>query len=151
MIECRRHNANVQDKPNKLFDDASKYAGPKARSAWNIYLVTVRRTENLKTLTLGELFGILSAYQMELDVQESKTSHVSSGSAALYAPINNLPYQSCQPIYHPTSTPTVTFPETSILLNTHSNPLSNPTPLPTSGQGAFMAEETNTSICVRKI
>ncbi|KAD6453879.1 hypothetical protein E3N88_08585 [Mikania micrantha] len=42
----------------------------------------------------GELFGILSAYQMELDAQESKVSHLPSGSAALYAPINNPPYQS---------------------------------------------------------
>ncbi|KAD3337658.1 hypothetical protein E3N88_33178 [Mikania micrantha] len=80
--------------------------------AWNIYSVTIRRTENLKTLTLGELFGILSAYQMELDAQESKVSHLPSGSAALYAPINNPPYQSYQPLYHSTSTPTVTFPET---------------------------------------
>ncbi|KAD3068043.1 hypothetical protein E3N88_35923 [Mikania micrantha] len=107
--------------------------------AWNIYSVTIRRTENLKTLTLGELFGILSAYQMELDAQESKVSHLPSGSAALYAPINNPPYQSYQPLYHPTSTPTVTFPETP----NSSNPVSNPTPLLTSGQGAFMAEETN--------
>ncbi|KAD5961723.1 hypothetical protein E3N88_13196 [Mikania micrantha] len=60
--------------------------------AWNIYSVTIRRTENLKTLTLGELFGILSAYQMELDVQESKVFHSPSGSAALHAPINNSPY-----------------------------------------------------------
>ncbi|KAD7478330.1 hypothetical protein E3N88_01466 [Mikania micrantha] len=111
--------------------------------AWNIYSVTIRRTENLKTLTLGELFGILSAYQMELDVQESKVSHLSSGSAALYAPINNPSYQNYQPIYHPSSTSTVTFPETSIPSNTHSSPISNPTSLPTSGQGAFMAEETN--------
>ncbi|KAD4180043.1 hypothetical protein E3N88_28634 [Mikania micrantha] len=111
--------------------------------AWNIYSVTIRRTENLKTLTLGELFGILSAYQMELDAQESKVSHISSSSAALYAPINNPPYQNYQPIDHPTSTPIVTFPETLNASNTHSNPISNPTPLPTSGQGAFMAEETN--------
>ncbi|KAD4982909.1 hypothetical protein E3N88_19580 [Mikania micrantha] len=107
--------------------------------AWNIYSVTIRRTENLKTLTLGELFGILSAYQMELDAQESKVSHLPSGSAALYAPINNPPYQSYQPLYHSTSTPTVTFPETP----NSSNLVSNPTPLLTSGQGAFMAEETN--------
>ncbi|KAD3066376.1 hypothetical protein E3N88_34256 [Mikania micrantha] len=107
--------------------------------AWNIYSVTIRRTENLKTLTLGELFGILSAYQMELDAQESKVSHSPSGSAALYAPINNPPYQSYQPLYHSTSTPTVTFPETP----NSSNLVSNPTPLLTSGQGAFMAEETN--------
>ncbi|KAD2392814.1 hypothetical protein E3N88_39791 [Mikania micrantha] len=46
-------------------------------------------------------------------------------------------------IYHPTSLPTVTFPETSTPSNTHSNPLSNPTPLLTSWQGAFMVEETN--------
>ncbi|KAD4178673.1 hypothetical protein E3N88_27264 [Mikania micrantha] len=107
--------------------------------AWNIYSVTIRRTENLKTLTLGELFGILSAYQMELDAQESKVSHSPSGSAALYAPINNPPYQSYQPLYHSTSTPTVTFPETP----NSSNLASNPTPLLTSGQGDFMAEETN--------
>ncbi|KAD5961365.1 hypothetical protein E3N88_12838 [Mikania micrantha] len=75
--------------------------------AWNIYSVTIRRTENLKTLTLGELFGILSAYQMELDAQESKVSHLPSGSAALYAPINNPPYQNYQPLYHSTSTPTI--------------------------------------------
>ncbi|KAD6453313.1 hypothetical protein E3N88_08018 [Mikania micrantha] len=80
---------------------------------------------------------------MELDAQESKVSHISSGSAALYAPINNPPYQIYQPSYHPTSTPTVTFPDTPNSSNTHSNPVSNPTPLPTSGQGAFMAEETN--------
>ncbi|KAD4585951.1 hypothetical protein E3N88_23552 [Mikania micrantha] len=111
--------------------------------AWNIYSVTIRRTENLKTLTLGELFGILRAYQMELDAQESKVSHLPSGSAALYAPINNPPYQSFQPIYHPTSIPNVTLPETLTPSNSHPNHLSNPTSLPTSGQGAFMAEETN--------
>ncbi|KAD7478935.1 hypothetical protein E3N88_02071 [Mikania micrantha] len=111
--------------------------------AWNIYSVTIRRTENLKTLTLGELFGILSAYQMELDAQEPKTSYVSSGSAALHAPINNPPYQSYQPIYHPTSTPIVTFPETPTPSTTHTNPFSSSTPLLTSGQGALLAEETN--------
>ncbi|KAD6455054.1 hypothetical protein E3N88_09760 [Mikania micrantha] len=110
---------------------------------WNIYSVTIRRKENLKTLTLGELFGILSAYQMELDAQESKVSHLPSGSAALYSPINNSPYQSFQPIYHPTSIPNVTLPETLTSSNSLPNHLSNPTSLPTSGQGAFMAEETN--------
>ncbi|KAD7476908.1 hypothetical protein E3N88_00044 [Mikania micrantha] len=85
----------------------------------------------------------LNKHDTENDAQESKTSHISSGSADLYAPINNPPYQSYQPIYHPTSTPTVTFPETPSSSNTHSNPISNPTSLPTSGQGAFMAEETN--------
>ncbi|KAD3336673.1 hypothetical protein E3N88_32192 [Mikania micrantha] len=34
--------------------------------AWNIYSVAIRRTENLRTLKLSELFGILSAYQMEI-------------------------------------------------------------------------------------
>ncbi|KAD4585173.1 hypothetical protein E3N88_22774 [Mikania micrantha] len=111
--------------------------------AWNIYYVAIRRTENLRTLKLGELFGILSAYQMEIDAQEPKPSHITSGSAALYAPINNSPYQSYQPIYHPTSTPIVTFPETPTPSTTHSNPFSNSTPLLTSRQGAFMAEETN--------
>ncbi|KAD7477947.1 hypothetical protein E3N88_01083 [Mikania micrantha] len=111
--------------------------------AWNIYSVTIRRTENLKTLTLGELFGILSAYQMELDVQESKAFHSPSGSAALHAPINNSPYQSFQPIYHPTSIPNVTLPETLTSSNSLPNHLSNPTSLPTSGQGALVTEETN--------
>ncbi|KAD6453354.1 hypothetical protein E3N88_08059 [Mikania micrantha] len=105
--------------------------------AWNIYFVTIRRTENLKTLTLGELFGIFSAYQMELDAQESKISHSSFGSAALYAPINNPSYQNYQPIYHPSSTPNITFPKTSTQSNSH------PNTLPTTGQGAFLAEETN--------
>ncbi|KAD5961135.1 hypothetical protein E3N88_12608 [Mikania micrantha] len=111
--------------------------------AWNIYSVAIRRTENLRTLKLSELFGILRAYQMEIDAQEPKSSHVTSGSAALYAPINNPSYQSYQPIYHPTSTPIVSFPETPTPTPTHTNPFSNPTPLLTSGQGAFMAEETN--------
>ncbi|KAD6454320.1 hypothetical protein E3N88_09026 [Mikania micrantha] len=111
--------------------------------AWNIYYVAIRRTENLRTLKLGELFGILSAYQMEIDAQEPKPSHITSGSAALYAPINNSSYQSYQPIYHPTSTPIITFPETPTPSTIHTNPFSNPTPLLTSGQGAFMAEETN--------
>ncbi|KAD6119379.1 hypothetical protein E3N88_10650 [Mikania micrantha] len=53
------------------------------------------------------------------------------------------PYQSYQPIYRPTSTPIVSFPETPTPSTTHTNPFSNPTPLVTSGQGAFMAEETN--------
>ncbi|KAD6454721.1 hypothetical protein E3N88_09427 [Mikania micrantha] len=111
--------------------------------AWNIYSVTIRRTENLKTLTLGELFGILSAYQMELDAQESKVFHSPSGSAALHAPINNPPYQNHQSINHPTFTPAVTYTETSTSSNTYTNPLTNPIPLLASGQGAFMAEETN--------
>ncbi|KAD6454053.1 hypothetical protein E3N88_08759 [Mikania micrantha] len=38
--------------------------------AWNIYSVAIRRTENLRTSKLGELFGILSAYQMDIDAQE---------------------------------------------------------------------------------
>ncbi|KAD7477569.1 hypothetical protein E3N88_00705 [Mikania micrantha] len=66
-----------------------------------------------------------------------------STKAALYALINNPPYQSFQPIYHPTSIPNVTLPETLTPSNSHPNHLSNPTSLPTSGQGAFMAEETN--------
>ncbi|KAD4586507.1 hypothetical protein E3N88_24108 [Mikania micrantha] len=57
--------------------------------AWNIYSMAIRRTENLRNLKLSERFGILSAYQMEIDAQEPKSSHVTSGSAALYAPINN--------------------------------------------------------------
>ncbi|KAD5507725.1 hypothetical protein E3N88_15428 [Mikania micrantha] len=111
--------------------------------AWNIYSVAIRRTENLRTLKLEELFGILSAYEMEIDAHEPKPSHIPSGSASLYAPINNPPYQSYQPIYHPTSTPIVTFPKTPTPSTTHSNPFSNSTPLLTTGQGAFMAEETN--------
>ncbi|KAD5960508.1 hypothetical protein E3N88_11980 [Mikania micrantha] len=82
-------------------------------------------------------------YSMEIDAHEPKPTHITSGSAALYAPINNSPYQSYQPIYHPTSTPNVTFPEIPTPSTTHTNPFSNPTPLLTSGQGAFMAEETN--------
>ena len=111
--------------------------------AWNTYSMAIRRTENLRTLKLSELFGILSAYQMEIDAHEPKSSHVTSGLVALYAPINNPSYQSYQPIYHPTSTPIVIFPETPTPTTTHTNPFSNPTPLLTSGQGAFMAEETN--------
>ncbi|KAD5961007.1 hypothetical protein E3N88_12480 [Mikania micrantha] len=111
--------------------------------AWNIYSVAIRRIENLRTLKLSELFGMLGAYQMEIDAQEPKPTHATPGSAALYAPINNSPYQSYQPVYHPTSTPIVSFPETSTPSTTHTNPFSNPTPPLTSGQGAFMAEKTN--------
>ncbi|KAD5960963.1 hypothetical protein E3N88_12436 [Mikania micrantha] len=105
----------------------------------------IRRTENLRTLKLNELFGILSAYQMEIDAQEPKSTHATLGSAALYAPINNPSYQSYQPIYHTTSTPIVSFPETPTQTpsTTHTNPFSNLTLLITYGQAAFMAEETN--------
>ncbi|KAD6455179.1 hypothetical protein E3N88_09885 [Mikania micrantha] len=61
--------------------------------AWNIYSVAIRRTENLRTLKLSELFDILSAYQMEIDAQEPKPTHATFGSAALYAPIKHSPYQ----------------------------------------------------------
>ncbi|KAD5508200.1 hypothetical protein E3N88_15903 [Mikania micrantha] len=111
--------------------------------AWNIYSVAIRRAENLRTLKLSELFGILSAYQMEIDAQEPKSLHVKSGSAAIYAPINIPPYQSYPPIYHPTSTPLATFNETSTQSSTHLNSFTNPSPPLTSGQGALMAEETN--------
>ncbi|KAD4982147.1 hypothetical protein E3N88_18818 [Mikania micrantha] len=112
--------------------------------AWNIYSITIRRTENLRTLKLGELFGILSAYQMEIDAQEPKqSSSVPLGSAALYAPIHNAPFQSYQHIYHSNSTPIITFLETPTPSSSYSNPFSSTTPLLTSSQGAFMAEETN--------
>ncbi|KAD7477819.1 hypothetical protein E3N88_00955 [Mikania micrantha] len=111
--------------------------------SWNIYSVAIRRTENLRTLKLRELFGILSAYQMEIDAQEPRPSSVPSGLADLYAPIHNPSYQNYQPIYHFTSTPIVTFPETPTPSTSHSNPFTNSTPLLTSSQGAFMAEETS--------
>ncbi|KAD3640458.1 hypothetical protein E3N88_29681 [Mikania micrantha] len=101
------------------------------------------RTENLRTLKPGELFGILSAYQMEIDAQEPKSTSVPSSSAALYAPIHNPPFQNYHPIYHSNSTPIITFPETPTLSISHLNPFASSTPLLTSSQGAFMAEETN--------
>ncbi|KAD6454887.1 hypothetical protein E3N88_09593 [Mikania micrantha] len=48
-----------------------------------------------------------------------------------------------QPIYHSNSTPIITFPETPTPSTSHSNPFSSSTPLLTSGQGAFMVEDTN--------
>ncbi|KAD5507432.1 hypothetical protein E3N88_15135 [Mikania micrantha] len=86
---------------------------------------------------------IRNAYQMEIDAQESKPTHATLGSVALYAPINHSSYQSYQPIYHSISTPNVTFPETPTPLTTHTNTFTNPTPPLTSGEGALMAEETN--------
>ncbi|KAD1066237.1 hypothetical protein E3N88_43340 [Mikania micrantha] len=95
----------------------------------------------MRTLKLGELFGILSAYQMEIDAQEPRPTSVPSGSAALYAPIYYSPFQNY--LYHSNSSPIITFLETPTTSTTHSNPFSSSTPLITSSQGAFMAEETN--------
>ncbi|KAD4385314.1 hypothetical protein E3N88_25482 [Mikania micrantha] len=114
---------------------------------WNIYPVTIRRTENLKTLTLGELFGILSAYQMEIDLQESKPSAAfPSGSAALYVPTQNSSFQGYQPVFHSTalpSQPNTTYPKTSTPSSSNTIPFTQSVSLVTSGPGALLAEETN--------
>ncbi|KAD4585369.1 hypothetical protein E3N88_22970 [Mikania micrantha] len=91
--------------------------------AWNIYFVTIQRIEDFRTLKLGEFLGILSAYQMEIDAQESKqTTYVPHGSTPLYAPIHNPPFQNYQLIHQLNSTPIITFPETQTPSTSHSNP-----------------------------
>ncbi|KAD4585519.1 hypothetical protein E3N88_23120 [Mikania micrantha] len=91
-----------------------------------------------------QLVDELMAAGVKMENQdEPRHSSVPSGSAALYAPIHNSPYQNYQPIYHSTFTPIVTFLETPTPSTSHSNQFSKSIPLLTSGQGAFMAEETN--------
>ncbi|KAL8232054.1 hypothetical protein R6Q57_001832 [Mikania cordata] len=62
---------------------------------WNIYFINSRRTENLRTLKLGELFGILNAYQIEIDFQQEAkpSSSAPSRSTKLYASIHNSIFQ----------------------------------------------------------
>ncbi|KAD4586252.1 hypothetical protein E3N88_23853 [Mikania micrantha] len=101
--------------------------------------------ENKKDMLKQKFENLCQENNEKMASQYLRPSSVPSGSAALYAPIHNPSYQNYQPIYHSTSTPIVTFPETPTPSTSHSNPFTNSTPLLTSIQGAFMAEETSYS------
>ncbi|KAK9053707.1 hypothetical protein SSX86_024781 [Deinandra increscens subsp. villosa] len=43
-------------------------------SMWTVYTVSIRECKNLKKMRLSELHGILSAYEMELDLKQNSSS-----------------------------------------------------------------------------
>ncbi|KAD5802825.1 hypothetical protein E3N88_14185 [Mikania micrantha] len=145
-IESRNPSRYAESIWDSLGDPRSQGKNPKHPSPTCTCEKLLTTIPGAPKSCLGFILAFLnlqSAYQMEIDAQEPRPSSVPSGSTALYAPIHNPPYQNYQPIYHSTSTPIVTFPETSTPSTSYSNPFTNTTPLLTSSQGAFMAEETN--------
>ncbi|KAI3762235.1 hypothetical protein L1987_52660 [Smallanthus sonchifolius] len=51
-------------------------------SCWTLYTVSIRRTENLKTLQMTELYGMLKTYELEMIQAKERNSGHSSASSS---------------------------------------------------------------------
>ncbi|KAI3732650.1 hypothetical protein L1987_63857 [Smallanthus sonchifolius] len=51
-------------------------------SCWTLYTVSIRRTENLKTLQMTELFGMLKTYELEMIQAKERSSSYQTASSS---------------------------------------------------------------------
>ncbi|KAI3713305.1 hypothetical protein L1987_71880 [Smallanthus sonchifolius] len=51
-------------------------------SCWTLYTVSIRRTENLNTLQMTELFGMLKTYELEMIQAKERSSSYSTASSS---------------------------------------------------------------------
>ncbi|KAI3815536.1 hypothetical protein L1987_15207 [Smallanthus sonchifolius] len=51
-------------------------------SCWTLYTVSIRRTENLKTLQMTELFGMLKTYELEMIQAKERSSSYQTASTS---------------------------------------------------------------------
>ncbi|KAK9073355.1 hypothetical protein SSX86_007679 [Deinandra increscens subsp. villosa] len=92
-------------------------------SVWTVYTVSIRECKNLKKMRLSELHGILSAYEMELNLKQTSSSEATQlFSTALVTTDFHIQRTSNSSSY---LSPTVSFPETprcqESFLNTFDN------------------------------
>jgi hypothetical protein len=82
---------------------------------WTVYTINIRSSKNLKTLTLSELHGILSGYQMEIEAKQGATSSYPSSSALFsgeYENHANTHSQHSEASSYSASVPLITLPQT---------------------------------------
>ncbi|KAK9071824.1 hypothetical protein SSX86_008253 [Deinandra increscens subsp. villosa] len=92
-------------------------------SVWIVYTVSIRECKNLKKMRLSELHGILSAYEMELDLKQNSSSESTQlFSFALVTTDFNSQRSSNSSSYQ---SPTVSFPETPRCQESFSNTFEN--------------------------
>ncbi|KAI3813847.1 hypothetical protein L1987_18582 [Smallanthus sonchifolius] len=81
-------------------------------SCWTLYTVSIRRTENLKTLQMTELFGMLKTYELEMiqakerssSYQSATTSSTTTSALHSASQSNSSPFFLEAPPQQPTST-----------------------------------------------
>ncbi|KAI3732661.1 hypothetical protein L1987_63868 [Smallanthus sonchifolius] len=110
-------------------------------SCWTLYTVSIRRTENLKTLQMTELFGMLKTYELEMiQAKERSSSYQTASSSSTTS--SALHYDHSGPSssnYYP---PIVTHPQTpTSQLNNTPFPLEAPPQASTSD--AFVSENSS--------
>ncbi|KAI3686322.1 hypothetical protein L1987_79996 [Smallanthus sonchifolius] len=111
-------------------------------SCWTLYTVSIRRTENLKTLQMTELFGMLKTYELEMIQAKERSSSYQSATtsftttSALHSDHSGHSASN----YYP---PIVTHPQTPTASQSNSSPflLEAPPQQPTST--AFVSDNSS--------
>ncbi|KAI3814215.1 hypothetical protein L1987_18963 [Smallanthus sonchifolius] len=118
-------------------------------SCWTLYTVSIRRTENLKTLQMTELFGMLKTYELEMIQAKERSSSYQSAttspttSSALHSDHSGPSASS----YYP---PIVTHPQTPTASQSNSSPflLEAPPQQPTST--AFVSDNSSSMYFIKE-
>ncbi|KAI3802374.1 hypothetical protein L1987_30506 [Smallanthus sonchifolius] len=111
-------------------------------SCWTLYTVFIRRTENLKTLQMTELFGMLKTYELEMiQAKERSSNHQSaSTSSTISSALHSDHSGPSASNYYP---PIVTHPQTPTASQSNSSPLLLEAPPQQSSSTAFVSDNSS--------
>ncbi|KAI3813247.1 hypothetical protein L1987_17966 [Smallanthus sonchifolius] len=109
-------------------------------SCWTLYTVSIRRTENLKTLQMTELFGMLKTYELEMiQAKERRSSYQTASTSTTTSSVLHSNHSGpSSSNYYP---PIVTHPQTPTS-QTNTSPFLLEAPPQTSTSAVFVSENS---------
>ncbi|KAI3725295.1 hypothetical protein L1987_65078 [Smallanthus sonchifolius] len=118
-------------------------------TCWTLYTVSIRRTENLKTLQMTELFGMLKTYELEMIQAKERSSSYqsattsSTNTSALHSDHSGPSASN----YHP---PIVTHPQTPTVSQSNSSPFLLEAPPQQSTSTAFVSDSLSSMYFIKE-
>ncbi|KAI3774243.1 hypothetical protein L1987_48790 [Smallanthus sonchifolius] len=117
-------------------------------SCWTLYTVSIRRTENLKTLQMTELFGMLKTYELEMIQAKERSSsyQTASTSTTTSSAFHSEHSGPSTSNYYP---PIVTHPQTPTS-KTNTSPFLLEAPSQASTSAAFVSENSSNMYFIKE-
>ncbi|KAI3742695.1 hypothetical protein L1987_60388 [Smallanthus sonchifolius] len=117
-------------------------------SCWTLYTVSIRRTENLKTLQMTELFGMLKTYELEMIQAKERSSsyQTASTSTTTSSALQSDHSGPSSSNYYP---PIVIHPQTPTSQSNNS-PFLLEAPPQTSTSAAFLSENSSNMFFIKE-